>query len=268
MYTVTLLSFKGGVGKTTSAVHIAASAYEKGFRVLLIDLDFQGAVAKRLVHPNYEAKIGAGEWLKGDVSFSEVCLRTRPREDEERVGLIDMVPGTSFLRDAEIYLTAKGDAGWLINRLIEMKEGGLEYDLIVIDTHPSDDRLIVNAVAAADVVISPFSAEPDAYIGPKTAISRLEEISSTRRRQIPVYLLPTRYSLKNGSESKRLVEAVERVHGTWPNGLVLPHIIDSDVLKNTGAKGESIYESRPGHATAEQYNRIFEIIEETDHARV
>lgn len=271
MYIVTMLSFKGGVGKTTSAVHVAASAYERGMRVLLIDLDFQGAVAKRLIHFNYEAEIGAGEWLKEEKPFGKVCIRARPMDSDTEIhnGSLDIIPGTSYLKEAEIELTMKGESGRLVNLLLDLEETGTTYDLVVIDTHPSDDRLSLNAVTAADMVISPFSAEPDAFIGPKTVLRRIKEIERSQRRTIPVYLLPTRYALKNGSRSAELVDAILRAHGAYPSGLVLPHIIDSDVLKNTGAFAQTIYENRPGHTTGEQYDTVFNIIHESSrHATV
>jgi chromosome partitioning protein len=266
MYIVTMLSFKGGVGKTTSAVHLAASAYHRGLRVLLLDLDFQGAAAKRLIHFNYEAELGAGEWLREARSFDQVVVRARPLDAAGATARLDIIPGSASLKDAEVELTKDGSSRRLNNLLLDLADAGITYDLVVIDTHPSDDLLTANAVDAADVVLCPFSAEPDAYIGPKTVLQRLKKAEREQRRKIPVFLLPTQYSLKNGSQSYDLVEAVVRAYGRYPEGLVLPHIIDSDVLKNTGALAKSIYESRPGHATALQYDTVFDIILESANA--
>jgi cellulose biosynthesis protein BcsQ len=164
-------------------------------------------------------------------------------------------------------MTMKGLAHRLLHFLVDLEEQGRGYELVIVDTHPSDDRLSLNAVHAADMVISPFAAEPDAYIGPRNVMVRLQEIEQDNRRQIPVYLLPTMYSQKNGSPSADFVAAVNSRWGTYPDGLVLPHIMDSDVIKSTVSFGQTMYEYRPGHRTTEQFDRILDIVQEVSYAK-
>lgn len=267
MLVVSILSFKGGVGKSTTAVHLAASAYQRGFRVLVIDLDFQGSAAQKLMGPLFQPASGAGHWLN-DTPFEEIVIRARPNDHftpSVETACIDLVPGEASLEFTEVQLTMKGESTKLVNFLADLDESD-RYDLVVIDTHPSNNRLSTNAIHAADVIITPFAAEPDAYHGPANVLRRIQEVEKSSRRQIPTYLLPTMYDTTNGSPSPLFVQAVAEKYGHYPDGKVLPWIMASKIIKSTVTFGQTMYEFRPGHATTKQYDRILDIIQEISQA--
>lgn len=145
MKTLALFSIKGGVGKTTAAVNLASSAATEGQRVLLIDLDAQGAATFYLrVEPAANAK-GRRFWNgKGD-----------PRRDIRGSDLpgLDLLPAQDHLRRADATLESLEASDRRLRRLL--RDLASDYDLVVLDCPPGLDLLAENVVRAADLVLVP-----------------------------------------------------------------------------------------------------------------
>lgn len=139
---------KGGVGKTTSAINIAAGLAMLGKRVLLLDLDPQGNATSGMgVEKNKESIYDV---LINRADIREAILPTR-------VASLFLLPASTALSGATVEMVALKDREQLLkNALAEIRE---EYDYILIDCPPSLDLLTVNAFTAADKVLVPIQCE-------------------------------------------------------------------------------------------------------------
>jgi chromosome partitioning protein len=140
---------KGGVGKTTTAVNVAAALAIDGHRTLLVDSDPQGSATTGLgVHPGEAAT--TYELLVADSAPPNVIQRTRLEQ-------LDLIPATRDLVGAEIELVGLPRREFrLRDRLTVL---AAPYEFTIIDCPPSLSLLTVNALAAADGVLVPLQAE-------------------------------------------------------------------------------------------------------------
>lgn len=158
---------KGGVGKTTTTVNLAASLAELGKRVLLIDLDPQGNATMGCGVDKYNLKASINELLLGEKTFAEAVQRSPAK--------FDVLPANGDLTVAEVTFTRETHHA----RLREILRGNdLNYDFVLIDCPPSLNMLTVNALVASDSVLIPMQCEYYALEGLAGLIKTIEEIKS------------------------------------------------------------------------------------------
>ncbi|MFD4293347.1 ParA family protein [Rhodococcus sp. NPDC058505] len=148
---IAMCNQKGGVGKTTSTINLGASLAEYGRRVLLVDLDPQGALSAGLGVAHHDLDLTVHNLLVDrKVSIDDVLMRTR-------VEGMDLLPSNIDLSAAEIQLvTEVGREQTLGRTLYPVLD---RYDYILIDCQPSLGLLTVNALACAEGVIIPMECE-------------------------------------------------------------------------------------------------------------
>lgn len=141
---------KGGVGKTTSAVNVAASLGVLGHKVLLIDLDPQGNATSGVGISKKQLKTSINDVLIGESTAEEAIIVT---EFEN----LDIIPANIALAGAEYSLYQEGGSESIMkNALAPIKD---RYDYIIIDCPPSLSMLTVNAMVASDGIIIPMQCE-------------------------------------------------------------------------------------------------------------
>lgn len=141
---------KGGVGKTTSAVNVAASLGILGHKVLLIDLDPQGNATSGVGISKKMLKYSINDVLLGDVTAAEATIVTEYEN-------LSIIPANIALAGAEYNLYQGGGAeGVMKAALAPIKDN---YDYIIIDCPPSLSMLTVNAMVASDGIIIPMQCE-------------------------------------------------------------------------------------------------------------
>ena len=141
---------KGGVGKTTSCVNIAASLGVLGKKVLIIDLDPQGNTTSGVGISKKGLKASTKELLSGELTAKEIILETSYDN-------LSVIPTNTTLAGAEFDLFDFDESEFRMkNALAEVKN---EYDYILIDCPPSLGMLTINAFAASDGVIVPMQCE-------------------------------------------------------------------------------------------------------------
>lgn len=141
---------KGGVGKTTSALNVAACLARSGRKVLFIDFDPQGNSTSGIGIKKKTIKGSVYELLVGQMKWNEVLIKSNIRN-------LSVIPSSMNLTGAELELVDEADRAFkLKNSLSEARD---EFDYIIIDCPPSLGLLTVNALAAAKYVVIPVTCE-------------------------------------------------------------------------------------------------------------
>jgi len=153
---IALVNQKGGVGKTTSSINLAASLGSLKKRVLLVDLDPQGNATTGVGIEKSDYDKSMYELLKGDVKIDEVIIKSKFKN-------LYVIPATINLAGVDFELIEKHNkdsnfikGNQLKQNLEEIKDS---FDYIIIDCPPSLGILTTNALTAADTVIIPIQCE-------------------------------------------------------------------------------------------------------------
>jgi chromosome partitioning protein len=204
----TVANQKGGVGKTTSTVNIAAALAMGGLRVLVIDLDPQGNASTALGVEHRESA-GVYEVLMGTAPIATVIQKVAGFPE------LDYIPSNTSLANAEINLVS------MVARELQLKEAideiSVNYDYIFIDCPPSLGLLTVNAFAAAKELLIPIQAE---YYALEGLSQLLETYAVVKKRLNPALNLSTIILTMFDGRTRLANDVAANVRSHFPKELI------------------------------------------------
>ena len=204
----TVANQKGGVGKTTTTVNIAAALSMGGLRVLVIDLDPQGNASTAL-GIEHRQSAGVYEVLMGSAQISEVIQKVAG------FPVLDCVPSNTSLANAEINLVS------MVARELQLKaaidEISANYDYIFIDCPPSLGLLTINAFAGSKELLIPIQTE---YYALEGLSQLLETYSVVKKRLNPTLNLSTIVLTMFDGRTRLSNDVAANVRSHFPNELI------------------------------------------------
>ena len=248
---VSMCNQKGGVGKTTSTINLGAALAEYGRRVLLVDLDPQGALSAGLGVPHYELAHTVHNLLvEPRVAIDDVLIRTH-------VEGLDLVPSNIDLSAAEIQLVNEVGREQTLGRALRPVLD--RYDYVLIDCQPSLGLLTVNALACSDGVIIPTECEFFSLRGLALLTDTVDKVHERLNPKLSISgIVVTRFDTRTVNAREVMSRVMERF-----GDLVFDTVITRTVrFPETSVAGEPITSWAPKSTGAQQYRaRAREVID-------
>ena len=242
---VSMCNQKGGVGKTTSTINLGAALAEYGRRVLLVDLDPQGALSAGLGVPHYELAHTVHNLLvEPRVGIDDVLIRTH-------VDGLDLVPSNIDLSAAEIQLVNEVGREQTLGRALRPVLD--RYDYVLIDCQPSLGLLTVNALACSDGVIIPTECEFFSLRGLALLTDTVDKVHERLNPKLSISgIVVTRFDTRTVNAREVMSRVMERF-----GDLVFDTVITRTVrFPETSVAGEPITSWAPKSTGAQQYRAL------------
>ena len=242
---ISMCNQKGGVGKTTSTINLGAALAEYGRKVLLVDLDPQGALSAGLGVPHYElAHTVHNLMIEPRVGIEEVLIHTR-------VDGLDLIPSNIDLSAAEIQLVNEVGREQTLGRALRPVLD--RYDYVLIDCQPSLGLLTVNALACSDGVIIPTECEYFSLRGLALLTDTVEKVRERLNPKLEISgIVVTRYDNRTVNAREVMARVLERF-----GDLLFDTVIARTVrFPETSVAGEPIINWAPKSGGAQAYRAL------------
>jgi chromosome partitioning protein len=240
---IAILNQKGGTGKTTTAVNLAAGVAERGHKVLLIDTDAQG-------------NVGVSLGVAGEQSLYHVLVDgADPTDVAVPVrSSLDVITSDSTLAAAEIWLARQNpdQRSRIMTKRLNLMQVSRRYDYVIVDCGPSLNLLNQNALSYADEVVIPVTCDYLALVGVKQVLRTIKDIERHLHHAVRISaVLPTFYD----GRTRLAREVLETLQGHFKNKCLEPIRMNTR-LAEAPSHRKSIFEYAPQSHGASDYNRV------------
>lgn len=251
--TIPVINNKGGVGKTTTAVNLAAGLARRGREVLLVDLDSQGSASVSLGVNHDDLRPSSAEVLYDKVPIAN-AIRSTTWDN------VDLLTGSLDLANADVRLKKQRHGSYRLSQVLSEVEQ--EYQTILVDCAPSTSILSVNALVAADAFIVPVTPS---YLALEGVVSLGETVRRVRQgigEAAPILGVALTMVDRSQDDVPNAIEELRNHYG----GKVFDTEIRSDPkLEEAPSRGQDIFQYAPASTGASDYEHLIDEVEERIH---
>jgi chromosome partitioning protein len=242
-HVIAVFNHKGGTGKTTTSVNVAAGLAMRGKSVLIVDTDSQGNVGVSL---DLKAQRSLYHVVVMGLAPSEAVSRVRER--------LDVIPSNESLAAAELYLAGRQNRDRVLSKRLEA--AAASYDFVVLDCSPSLSLMNQNALVFADSVLVPVACDYLSLVGVRQVIRTVKNVNQLLHHPVQIWgVLPTFYDAR----ARICREAHDTLRQHFGPRCLAP-IRAAMRIKEAPAQGKTIFEYAAGSNAAEDYANVVERI--------